>query len=83
MPTRNVTDFYRNDNSATLRNVAEHDVGQRIRVSRRDGWNAGVWATIAMVIASRNRLCWLVEYGNGSTDVVPIFGNPDHFDLAQ
>lgn len=58
-------------------------MGQRIHVTRSDGWNTDKWATIVMVIASRCELCWLVEYHNGDTDVVPIFDNPNHFDLAQ
>lgn len=82
MTTSNTTRLCRTDSDVT-RQAAESFVGHRIRVHRADGWNPGQWATITMVVISRDRLCWLVEYFNGAHDVVPIFDNPDHYDLAH
>lgn len=83
MSESNATDTRRDDDGPARRMYAEHCVGQRIRVQRADGWNVDQWAVIAMVVTSRGRLCWLVEYFDGATDVVPIFDNPDRYDLAE
>lgn len=83
MATPNPTDRYKNDDATIRRRVAEQHVGQDIRVARSDRWNTDKWTTIVMVIASRGELRWLIEYYNGDTDAVPIFDNPNHFDLAQ
>jgi hypothetical protein len=52
-------------------------------VARKDGWQSDQWAIITMVVISKKKLCWLVEYSNGATDVVRIFDNPDHFDVSD
>ena len=81
-PGRNVTDWLLDEYPTQHRHIAERYVGHRIQVSRRDRWNCEWRASIAMVIPSQNGLCWLVEYSNGSTDVVRIFGNREQFEIT-
>lgn len=78
----NITEVCPSD-STSRREIAESNVGRLIRIARKDGWQSDQWATITMVVISMKKLCWLVEYSNGATDVVRIFDNPDHFDVSD
>jgi hypothetical protein len=69
--------------STSRSELAERNVGRFVRVARKDGWQSDQWAIITMVVISKKKLCWLVEYSNGATDVVRIFDNPDHFDVSD
>lgn len=62
--------------------LAARYLGQRIRVHRADGWHCTQWARICLVVPSTRHTCWLVEYDDGATDVVRVFDNPEHYELA-
>ncbi|MEI4741822.1 hypothetical protein [Rhodococcus erythropolis] len=81
-PGRNITDRLLDEYPTQHRHIAVQYVGHRIQVSRQDRWNCDRRASITMVIPSRNGLCWLIEYSNGSTDVIRIFGNPEQFEIT-
>lgn len=83
MTTADPTDRRFDTSLQQRHSIADHYVGHKIMINRSDGWNAGRWATIKMVVPSRNKLCWLVEYPNGDTDVVRIFGNSHRYVLAD
>lgn len=83
MLTSNPTDRQLVDRPSCPSQIAEHYVGQQIKVQRTDGWNSEQWALIRMVLPSISGLCWLIEYRSGDTDVVRVFANPNRFVLAK
>lgn len=52
-------------------------IGHQIRTRSGNRWRRGEWARIVAVVPSRGRSCWMVEFGDGATDVWPIH-HPDN-----
>jgi hypothetical protein len=62
-------------NAAYIR--AQSYVGRQLRILDDDAWNYGRWGQIVMVVPSRGHACWLVDYPDGCTDVVPATPSPE------